>query len=143
MVRSRKAVAAVARLNLCNLAALLLLVGTCRHYGWYAFPIDLAAVASKGIGGLAMLVLIWTVYALSEGGRLLLAVAAWWSFEEAQVALCSVAWMVEPWYVPQGQPMCSARAGFDIGAISVVLVAALAVAVSSYSRHNSKGSQNA
>lgn len=133
----------VARLSLCNLAALLLLVGTCRHYGWHVFPDDLAAVASKGIGGLAMLALIWSVYALSEGGRLLLAVAAWWSIEEAQVVLCSLAWMAEPWHVPKGQAMCSARAGFDIGALSVILVAALAVAVSSYSRHNKKGSQNA
>ena len=129
--------------SLSNLTALMLVVGACRHYGWNLFPVELAGVASKGIGGLAMLALIWSVYALSEGGRLLLMVAAWWSFEEAQVALCSFAWMAEPWHVPQGQPMCSARAGFDIGALSVIIVAALAVAVSAYSRHNSKGSQNA
>lgn len=126
-----------------DLVALMLAIGATRHYAWSMFPVELAGVASKGLGGLTILALIWTVYLLSDGGRLLLAVVLWWTFEELQVVLCSMAWMVDPWYVPQGQAMCSARAGFDIGAISVIIVAGLAVAVNAYSRHNKKGSQNA
>lgn len=125
-----------------DLAAFLLAVGGFRHYGWALFPPDLAGVASKGLGGLAILALIFAILASKES-LLCWAVGIWWAFEEAQVVLCSALWMVNPWHVPKGQAMCSARVGFDIGALSVIIVAALALAVNTYSRHNSKGSQNA
>lgn len=125
-----------------SLSALLLLVGACRHYGWELASEDLAGVASKGLGAAAILCLIWLCYHLAGGGKLVLAVAAWWSFEELQVVLCTAAWAIEPWHVPKGKAMCSAKAGFDIGAITVIIVSALAVAVTSYSARETEGNEN-
>jgi hypothetical protein len=120
----------------------MLLIGATRHYGWALVPAELAGVASKGLGATAILALMWLVYHFAGGGRLLLAVLAWWSFEELQVVLCTAAWAIEPWHVPEGQAMCSARAGFDIGAITVIIVAGLALAVSSYRSQDTKGHEN-
>jgi len=50
----------------------------------------------------------------------------WWAWEELQVMLCSVWFIFDPWPVEPGQAMCSARAGFDIGALGVLIVALLA-----------------
>jgi hypothetical protein len=130
------------RWNPSNLAGVMLLIGAARHYGWDLVPANLAGVASKGMGAAAILALMWIAYYLAGGGRLLLAVLAWWSFEELQVVLCAAAWAVEPWHVPEGAAMCSARAGFDIGALTVIIVAGLALAVSSYRSQETKGHEN-
>lgn len=131
-----------ARLSPSDLAVMMLLIGATRHYGWPLVPSDLGGVASKGLGAAAILALMWIAYHLAGGGRLLLAVLAWWSFEELQVVLCTAAWAIEPWHVPEGAAMCSARAGFDIGALTVIIVAALAVAVNSYRSQDTKGNEN-
>lgn len=125
-----------------SLAAAMLVIGSFRHYAWALVPAELAGVASKGLGAAALLAMIWIAYRLTSGGRLLLAVAAWWSFEELQVVLCTAAWAIQPWHVPVGQAMCSAKAGFDIGALTVILVAALAVSVSSYRSQETQGNEN-
>ncbi len=112
-----------------NLASALLLIGALRHYGWALVPVELAGVASKGLGAVAILSLL----ALLQPKGIAALVAAWIAFEELQVLICSAMWMREPWHVEPGQAMCSAYVGFDIGAISLCIVAAFAVAVNSYS----------
>ena len=49
-------------------------------------------------------------------------VLALWAAHEAMVVVCSAWWMFEPWSVPVGQPMCSVRAGFDLGAVGIFAV---------------------
>jgi hypothetical protein len=51
------------------------------------------------------------------------AVVIWYSAEEAQVAACSVAYIVQPWHVPEGKAQCSALMQTDIGAYGIAVVA--------------------
>lgn len=114
-----------------DLAAWLLLVGALRNYGWELW--QPAGVASKMLGGVAILCLIWTVFSLSRGGKLLLVVCLWWTYEELQVVICSGMYLVKPWPVPSGVAMCSAYVGWDIGNLSVITLSSIAVAVNVYS----------
>lgn len=107
----------------------MLMVGASRHYLWAMMPPDWRGSASKALGGAALLALIWIVYLLSTRARWLLLVLLWWSVEEMQVVLCSVAYIVELWVVPVGQSICSARLDLDIGSVTIVAVAALLVCV--------------
>jgi hypothetical protein len=110
-----------------DLAAALLLIGAVRHYGWALFPDGHKALAAKGLNAATMLcVLALVVYVWRS--RLVILTAAWLAWEELQVVLCSFWFMVDPWPIKQEQPMCSARAGFDIGAIGIMFVALLAYA---------------
>jgi hypothetical protein len=45
------------------------------------------------------------------------------AFEELKVAICSAWMMADPWHVPDGMATCSAKAGFDLGALGVMFVA--------------------
>lgn len=108
-----------------SLPALLLLVGAARHFGWLLAEPELRGIASKGLGAAAILALLCVVI-YTRRSLPILAVCAWWIVEEVQVILCSVLWAIEPWPVPVGAAMCSARAGLDLGAISIVVVAGLA-----------------
>ena len=105
-----------------RLALALLLIGAARHYGWDMFPVEHRGLASKGLGGLAILSLIWIVYSLAKT-KILLPVALWWSFEELQVIICSFAYIRWPWHVEPGQAICSAAAGINIGAAGILCVA--------------------
>ena len=106
-------------------AAALLLITTVRHYGYDWAPVQHQAVASKGLGGAALLAQAWVVYALVPS-RVLLPVVLFVTWQELQVVLCSAAYIQAPWPVPPGQGLCSARAGFDIGAASIIATAFLA-----------------
>lgn len=92
-----------------------------RSFLWELSPPELKGFASKGIGGVCMLSLIWIVYTLKPS-RLLLAASLIWSFGEVQVALCSFLYMYSPWVIPQGQSICSARLDLDLGAVGIVLI---------------------
>ncbi len=115
-------VAAVARANRPDVAVVLLLAMAGRHYLYDAWPPELLGLASKALGALALLTLVWLVYSLAPRSSALTAVALWWSVEEVQVALCSFAYMRWPWPVAVGQSICSARLDFDLGAIGIVVV---------------------
>lgn len=121
-----------------NLCSALLLICAVRHYGWALAPAEVAGVVSKGLGAAAILALL----AILRPGGLAAAVAAWFAFEELQVLICSALWVVSPWHVEEGRAMCSAYIGFDIGAISLCIVAAFAVAVNSYSSTKLDGHEN-
>lgn len=111
--------------SLCDPAAALLLIGAVRHYGWALAPEGTRALMSKGLAAVAMLCLL-ALLLRHERSRAVLLVAAWWAWEELQVALCSFWFIFDPWPIQPEQPMCSARAGFDIGALGIMVVALLA-----------------
>ena len=54
-------------------------------------------------------------------------VLLWWAWEELQVILCSAWFIFDPWPIDPGQAMCSAKLGFDLGALGVLIVAVLAL----------------
>ena len=124
-----------------NLAAELLLIAALRHYGWPALPAELQGMASKGLGAAATLVLLSVVWRMHQSKPLAL-VLLWWAWEELQTLICAAAWIIEPWTVPPGVGICSARIGFDIGALGILAVAAIAyrlAPVSLYSTKNGPG----
>lgn len=93
-----------------------------RHYLYDAWPPELRGLASKALGALSILTLVWLVISLTPRWPALTGIALWWSVEEVQVALCSFAYMVRPWPVAVGQSICSARLDLDLGAIGIVVV---------------------
>ena len=105
-----------------QVAYALLLVAAVRHYGWEIAPPELRGLLSKALGAMAIIALVWIIDSLVQhwGVRL---VALIWTWEQMQTVICSAWYAVEPWPVATGQAMCSAKAGFDLGAIGVMFVA--------------------
>lgn len=103
---------------------LLLLVG--RHYAYTLAEPALRGILSKAIGGLVILILLWWVV-INLQSWLATLIAVWWSVEEAQVIGCSVGYLVRPWKIEPGQGLCSAWTGFDVGSITIGIVALLAL----------------
>lgn len=93
-----------------------------RHYLYDLWPPELRGLASKALGALALLSMIWLAVWLAPRSLPVTLVALWWSIEEVQVALCSFAYMLKPWPVAPGQSICSARLDLDLGAIGIVIV---------------------
>jgi hypothetical protein len=104
---------------------LLLLIGAVRHYGWFLVDPTLAGMAAKGLGGMAILALLWITWRRERRTWLTDAVLAWWAWEELQVVVCSAWYIADPWEVEAGQAICSARAGIDFGAFGILIVALL------------------
>jgi hypothetical protein len=105
-------------------AALLLLVGTARHYGYALAPPDAQADVWNIAGALTIIALLWSMRrGLSPMAGL---IALWFAAEELLVAGCSAAWLVQPWAVMPGDEQCSAKIGLKIGALSLIVVAILA-----------------
>jgi hypothetical protein len=107
-----------------SLAAALLLIGAWRHFGWALFDGSTRALVSKASGALAiccLLLILWR----ECGTKPVLPIMLWWAWEELQVMLCSTWFMFDPWPVEPGQAMCSAKLGFDIGALGILAVAIL------------------
>lgn len=116
----------MAQLNQSNgLAVALLAIGASRHYGWLLADVQHMGVASKALGAIAALCLLAIVWA-NFSSWLLTPVIVWYGFEELQTAVCSVMFLIEPWHVEAGQSMCSARIGFDIGAVGIAVVGGIA-----------------
>lgn len=119
----------VGRANRSDVAVVLLLVMGARHYLYDAWPPELRGLASKALGAIALLSLVWLVVSLVPRSTPVTLVALWWSIEEVQVALCSFAFMVRPWPVAVGQSICSARLDLDLGAVGIVVIFWLALYV--------------
>ena len=111
-------------LNRRDLALCLLAVGAFRNYAWLAVPDDLRGMASKGLGSIATLVLLGIVLH-AKPSKAVFYVVLWYAFMELQTVICSVWYLFEPWVVPVGQPICSAKVGFDLGAIGILAAACL------------------
>jgi hypothetical protein len=105
-----------------QIALAMLAVAALRHYGWEIAPPELRGLLSKALGAMAILALVWIIDSLVQhwGVRL---VALVWTWEQLQTVICSAWYAVEPWPVPVGVAMCSAKAGFDLGAVGVMFVA--------------------
>lgn len=108
-----------------SIAAAVFLIAAFRNYAWGVFPPEMRGSASKALGALALLGMMLITYQLKPS-KLLAVVMIWWAWEETQTVVCSVAYMIDPWAVPVGQSICSARIGFDLGAIGLVVIALLA-----------------
>jgi hypothetical protein len=132
----------VGQANRSDVAVVLLLVMGARHYLYDAWPPELRGLASKALGALALLSMVWLVVSLAPRSTPVTLVALWWSIEEVQVALCSFAYMRWPWPVAVGQSICSARLDFDLGAIGIVVVFWLSLYVyrSLHGRNTTRGS---
>lgn len=79
----------------------------------------MAGLASKALGAAAILYLLAVVWEHTRAGA---AIFLWWAWEELQVLTCTAWFMVDPWPVAQGQAICSAKAGFDLGAAGVLIL---------------------
>lgn len=108
-----------------NLAAALLFIGVSRNYGWLLVDPEFRGLASKALGAMAALCLI-AIIAYHCASKWVLLVSAAYGFEELQTAACSVMYLVEPWPVEVGQSICSARIGFDVGAVGIAVVGYIA-----------------
>jgi hypothetical protein len=107
-------------------AILLVVIG--RHYGWQLAPADNAADfwnigASVSILGLAAHA--WLRERRRDAGVMLAILGA----HEVAVIAASLAWIVEPWPVPEGAAMLSSWAGFDLAKLGglVVLLGIVAI----------------
>ncbi len=105
----------------------LLLIVASRHYGIYVVPGPDRADAWNILGALAILALSTLIVVrehqeksgMAQVNMLVLAVLA---FHEIPVIASSIAWMVEPWEVPEGMGQLSAWAGLDLARIGALVV---------------------
>ncbi len=109
-------------------AVVLLMVGLARHFLWAYAPPGVAGVASKGLGAAAAFFLLLTVIIMWRSW-FVAAAGGWYAFEELQTAVASAWYLIEPWPVPPGVPMLSAKAGWDIGAVTILVAALILVAL--------------
>jgi hypothetical protein len=120
-------VAAVAQQNPSNhvveaLALGLVALTVVRYYAPWLAPADVRGLVSKSLGAAQSLVHIVALCILvlhrlrRVAGPIMLA-AAYAAWEDAQGAICPIWYIFEPWHVPQGAAMCSARAGYDFGVL--------------------------
>lgn len=124
--------AAVARVNAPNwLAAEILLAVAGREYLWALAPVEHQGDVSKLLGACLVLVLLSAVYRLLRSRALIwvLAAAAWF---QLQTVICVAAFIADPWPIPAGRGMCSARLDFDLGALGLMLLGWLAWLVTTY-----------
>lgn len=117
-------------------AFLLLLSGLVTHYAWQHVDPHLSAEAWNIGGALGRLVLLLMVCAAWRS-VLVGTVALWWCFEELQVVVCGVAWVIEPWQVQEGSERCSAWLQIPMGLVG--LFSALLMAGWIYSTKGVRG----
>lgn len=119
-----------------NLAAGLLLLGVVRHVLWE--HTEAQALVWNLCGALVIGALLFQVWRQNRGVLVGL-VVLWFLYEEAMVAICSTWRIFDWWYVGQGEEQCSARIGFKVGALSLVLIGALIAKVASHDRATDAG----
>ena len=106
---------------------MLLLTLFLRHYAWRWVPAEHAGDASKALGAAAALVLLWLLSRqLTTADKLARWALALYAAHEVSAALCATWFIFSPWLIAEGQAMCSAKIGFDLGALGLLLVAVLA-----------------
>lgn len=105
----------------------LLAIMAARHYAWRWVPAEHAGDASKALGAAAALGLLWIFSSgLKPGDDLARWAILLYAWHEGAVALCATWYIFAPWPILPGQAMCSARIGFDLGALGLLVVAVLA-----------------
>lgn len=108
-----------------NLWPYLLAVGVVREFGYLLAEPEKIGIVSKGLGAFAILALLPLVHLIAPKSRMVVLVLAWWGFHALQTMICSAAYYFEPWVVPVGQSICSAKLGFDLGALGIMFAALL------------------
>ena len=101
----------------------MIALATLRGWGWDVLPASMKGSASKAAGGLALLAMIWLAHSLVRPSLVVAVAASVWSVGELQVAIGSIWYMLDPWPVPEGVSILSAKAGLDLGAAGIVLIA--------------------
>lgn len=112
------------------IALFLVAMVVVRYYGPWLAPPEYRGFVSKSLGAAQALVYISAICLLLQVwlrrvvGPIMLA-AAYAAWEEAQGAICPIWYIFDPWFVPQGAAMCSARAGYDFGLLGAFVAAAV------------------
>ena len=104
-----------------RLAAWILLLGVLRNYAPALFAIQHQGMASKGLGAVLVLGLMWLLWGRAKS-RPVAIVMIWLAWEQLQIVICSAWWIYDPWVVPEGMSVCHAKTGFDIGAIGILAI---------------------
>lgn len=100
----------------------LLLLGLLRNYSWEWFKPEIQAQVWNAAGAIVI-----SIFLLATVSRTTLPVVIWWIAEEAQTALCSVAWIYSPWEIKKGEAQCSALFGFDMSTAGLLVVSLILV----------------
>ena len=108
-------------------AALLLLTCWVVFYAWGHAPPELQAEAWNMGGALGRLVLLGLVV-LAYRGWAVTAAALWWCFEDAQVVVSGLLWMIAPWPLETGSRL-SDLLGLPLGLVGLSLGALAALVV--------------
>jgi hypothetical protein len=101
----------------------MLALAILRGYGWDVLPVHMKGSASKAAGGLALLAMIWLAHSLVRPSLVVAVAASVWSVGELQVIIGSIWYMLDPWEVPEGASILSAKAGLNLGSAGLVLIA--------------------
>ena len=110
--------------------AALVVLAACavRHYAYTLAPAADRADWANAIG--ALMLMIAPLYAAWRWpSPLVWAAAALWVIEEAMIVGCSVAYIIRPWVVPEGQDQCSALLGFELGKLGAAVLAGVLGAI--------------
>ena len=110
--------------------AAIIVLAACaiRHYGYTLAPAADRADWANAIG--ALMLMVTPLYAAWRWrSPLVWAAAAWWVVEEAMIVGCSLAYIVQPWVVLEGQDQCSALIGFDLGKLGAAILAGVLGAI--------------
>ncbi len=110
-----------------------------RYYAPWLAPADVRHLVSKSLGAMQSLAHVAVLCVIAHhwlrrvAGPIMIA-AAYSAWEEAQGAICPIWYIFEPWHVPQGAAMCSARAGYDFGVPGAFVAAGVVLAVYRWSK---------
>jgi hypothetical protein len=115
-------------------AITLVAIGIARHYGADPFPPDMRGMISKALGGAESMAHLAILCVLLRGAWPVMLSTAWYAWENAQVVACSIWYIFEPWTVPVGKAMCSARAGYDFGILGAAVAAGVLGAIYRWGR---------
>lgn len=99
--------------------AILLLGAFAVFYGYEWAPPQLQADAWNVGGAFGRLLLLLLVVLAYRGAPVALA-ALWWCFEDGQVVLCTVLYLLDPW-LHTGAQQCSSRWGLPMGLVGLAL----------------------
>jgi hypothetical protein len=105
-----------------GLALTVFAVGVIRFHGWALFPAHMQGAVSKALDAATTLVLLYVI-AQAFPFRLVYAACGWWAFEACITLGFAVAYAIHPWPVAPGQSIASALLGFDLGTVTVPILA--------------------
>lgn len=109
-----------------HVPASLMLVGAWGTFYAYEFGPPALRAEIWNLGGAFGRLLLVVLVVLRYRSAPITAAALWWGFEDVQVIVCGVWWMVAPWPLELGQNQCEALTGVPLSLAGVSLGAVLA-----------------